>query len=64
MFVFGDYDIVRQYRNVTYNIHIENNGCGHNGIGKILVDGKEINGNVIPYDKEKKYVNVEVIMNN
>lgn len=49
----------RIFRNVKYNITINNNqNCEY----KMIVNGKEIKGNVIPYNKNDKEVNVEVYL--
>ena len=48
----------RIYRGVTYNITIHNYGNPY----KMIVDGKEIDGSIIPYNKNDKDVNVEIFM--
>lgn len=48
----------RTYRNVKYNITIHNDGNPY----KMIVNGKEIDGNVIPYNKNDSTVNVDVYM--
>lgn len=49
----------RIFRNVKYNITINNNqNCGY----KMIVNGKQIDGNVIPYNKDDKEVNVEIYL--
>ena len=48
----------RTYRNVKYNITIHNDGNSY----KMIVNGKEIDGNVIPYNKNDSTVNVDVYM--
>lgn len=46
----------RIYRGVTYNVTIHNEGNPY----KLIVEGKPVEGNIIPYNKEDKVVNVEV----
>lgn len=46
----------RIYRGVTYNVTIHNEGNPY----KLIVDGKPVEGNIVPYNKEDKIVNVEV----
>mgnify|MGYP002623158530 CR=1 FL=1 len=60
---FGDFTITRIYRGITYNIEIKNPNKVQKGVASITVDGNKINGNIIPYDKSKKYVNVIATMN-
>ncbi len=59
---FGDFTVKRAYREGVYNISVKNPDNVEKGIKKMIVDGQEINGNIIPYDKNKKEINVEVIM--
>lgn len=49
----------RIFRNVKYNITIHNNQAGSY---KMIVDGKEIDGNIIPFNSNDKEVNVEVYL--
>ena len=59
---FGDFTIRRVYRDGVYNINVMNPDHVQKGIRKMLVDGKEISGHVIPYEKGKKEYDVQVIM--
>ncbi|MCR4739703.1 MAG: glycosyl transferase [Lachnospiraceae bacterium] len=59
---FGDFEITRVYRDAKYNISVKNPDDVEKGIKKLIVDGKEIEGCIIPYEKDKKEYNVEVIM--
>ena len=47
---------IRIFRGVKYNITIHNNGNPY----RLIVNNKEINGNIIPYNKNDKEVSVEV----
>ncbi|MCQ2536976.1 MAG: glycosyl transferase [Lachnospiraceae bacterium] len=58
---FGDFEITRKFRGCTYNVSVKTNGV-EKGVKKIIVDGKEFDGNVIPYEEGKTQVTVEVIM--
>ncbi len=49
--------VTRIFRGVKYNITIENNNTSNY---QMVVDGKTINGKVIPYDKTKKDVDVRI----
>jgi len=59
---FGDFKVTRVYRGVTYNIEIQNPDKVQKGVSKLIVDGKEIEGNIIPFDPSKKTVNVIATM--
>ncbi len=52
---FENLTLTRIYRGVTYKIQIKNKGTGNY---RLMVDGKEISGKVIPYSAEKKSVEV------
>ncbi len=59
---FGDFSITRKFREGTYYIDVKNPSNVEKGIASILVDGKEINGCVIPYEKGKTEYHVTVTM--
>ena len=59
---FGDFALTRKFREGTYNIKVTNPDHVEKGIKSITVDGKAIDGCVIPYEKGKTEYNVEVIM--
>ncbi len=50
---FGDFTLTRKYRGATYNISVKQNGA-QKGIKKLTVNGKEISGNIIPYEEGVK----------
>ena len=58
---FGDFEITRKYRGSTYNISVKTNGA-QKGIKKLIVNGQEIEGTVIPHDPSVKEYQVEAIM--
>lgn len=55
------YKVSRKFRGAKYNIEIKNNGV-MKGVKKLIVDGKEVAGNVIPMQPAGSVCNVEVIM--
>ncbi len=59
---FGDFQLTRSFRGSTYNIQVLNPDNVEKGIKSVTVDGKEISGCVIPYEKGKETVNVVVTM--
>ena len=59
---FGDFDLDRTYRGVNYHIHVSNPSNVQKGVAKMTVDGKEVEGNVIPFDASAKDVTVDVVM--
>ncbi|SCY02283.1 GH36-type glycosyl hydrolase domain-containing protein [Butyrivibrio sp. INlla14] len=58
---FGDFEITRKYRGAKYNISVKQNGA-QKGIKKLVVNGKEVSGNIIPYEEGVKEYTVEAIM--
>ena len=59
---FGDFNVTRVYRGVTYNIEIKNPNKVQKGVASLTVDGVEVAGNVIPFDGSKKTVSVVATM--
>lgn len=56
------YTVTRVFRGDTYNITVKNPNHVSTGITKLVVDGKEIQGNIIPFAHDKKEHEVEVIL--
>ncbi len=56
-----EYSVNRRFRDTMYHITVRNKSGAQKGVKKAVVDGKEINGNVIPLS-DRKNVNVEIIM--
>ncbi len=54
--------IERSYRGAMYHIAIHNEAGVEKGVAKILVDGREIQGQLLPLAKEGTTVQVEVYM--
>ena len=59
---FGDFKITREYRGAVYHIQVKNPSDVCKGVVKMIVDGIEVTGNIIPYDASKKDVNVEITL--
>ena len=59
---FGDFKITRKFRGATYHIEVSNPSDVEKGVKSLIVDGKEIDGCVIPFVEGAKDVNVKVIM--
>ncbi|MBQ7680570.1 MAG: glycosyl transferase [Butyrivibrio sp.] len=59
---FGDFEITRIYRGVTYHISVKNPDKVQKGVKSMTVAGKAVEGHVIPYEKGAGEVNVEVVM--
>lgn len=57
-----NYKVKRIFRDTVYNIEISNPSGVSKGVKKILVDGKEIEGNVVPVFPKNSEHKVEVIM--
>lgn len=58
---FGDFTLVRYFRGTTYHIQVKNPANVQKGVKEIRVDGKLIEGNIIPITDSRE-VHVEVIM--
>ena len=59
---FGDFKITRKFREGTYNIEVKNPNNVEKGVVSMTVDGKAVDGCVIPYEKGKEVYNVVVTM--
>ncbi len=59
---FGDFTLTRKFREGTYNIKVVNPDNVEKGIKSITVDGKAVDGCVIPYEKGKISYDVVVTM--
>lgn len=57
-----EYSIWRKFRGATYNITVKNPNNKSTGVTSISVDGKRINGNIIPDFGDNSVHEVEVIM--
>ena len=59
---FGDFTVTRKFRNVTYHIHVQNPEHVEKGVLRLVVDGIDQEGNVIPYDDSVKESEVIAIL--
>ena len=59
---FGDYELTRKFRGVTYHIHVSNPDHVEKGVKQLLVDGTAEEGNVIPFSDAKSEYDVQVVM--
>ena len=59
---FGDFTLTRKFREGTYNIKVVNPDNVEKGVKSITVDGKAVDGCVVPYEKGKTQYDVIVTM--
>jgi cellobiose phosphorylase len=56
------FNLTRKFRGAVYEIKVTNPDKVQKGVKKLVIDGKEINGNIIPIMPAGKTYKVEVIM--
>ncbi|MBR1853336.1 MAG: glycosyl transferase, partial [Lachnospiraceae bacterium] len=59
---FGDFTLTRKFREGTYNITVKNPNNVEKGVVSLTVDGKAVEGCVIPYEKGKETYDVVITM--
>lgn len=59
---FGDFKLTRKFREGTYHITVKNPDNVQKGVKSMTVDGKSVEGCVIPYVKGQTEYNVEIVM--
>ena len=59
---FGDFELVRKFRGATYYIDVKKPDGIQKGVSRISVDGKEMEGNLIPMEDGKTEYHVTVYM--
>ncbi len=59
---FGDFTLTRKFREGTYNIKVLNPDNVEKGVKSLTVDGKTVEGCVVPYEKGKTVYDVVVTM--
>ena len=59
---FGDFSITRKFREGTYHIRVKNPQNVEKGVVSMTVDGKAVDGHIIPYEKGKEEYNVVITM--
>lgn len=52
----------RIFRDAKYNITVENPSGAQKGVAKLVVDGQEMSGNMIPFVDGKKEYNVSIVL--
>lgn len=52
----------RIFRDATYNITVENPNGAQKGVAKLVLDGQEMSGNIIPFVDGKKEYNVTITL--
>ncbi len=61
---FGNFQITRRFRDIVYHIDIQNPDKVQKGVRYMTVNGKEIEGCIIPFDPQQTEVTVTVVMGN
>ncbi len=56
------FELKRRFRGVLYDISVQNPECVSKGVDEVLVDGKLIEGNIIPPFNDNKTRSVRVLM--
>jgi cellobiose phosphorylase len=56
------YRVTREFRGDLYQITVKNPNHVSKGVVKMIVDGKEVKGNIIPLAGDKKMHEVEVVL--
>ena len=59
---FGDFSVTRKFREGTYHIQVKNPQNVEKGVVSMTVDGKAVDGHIIPYEKGKEEYNVVITM--
>lgn len=59
---FGDFELTRKFREGTYNIKVVNPDNVEKGVKSVTVDGKVLDGCIVPYEKGKAAYDVVVTM--
>ena len=56
------YKVSRRFRGATYEIEVQNPGHVQHGVARIAVDGKDIDGNILPLAPKGSTVKVVCVM--
>ena len=59
---FGDFTLTRTFRDAVYHIEVKNPDNVQKGVKKVVVDGKEYEGCLIPFEEGKREYHVTVCM--
>ena len=56
------FTVTRRYRGAVYHITVDNSAAVQHGVKSVTVDGKTIEGNLLPLAAEGTDVTVQVVM--
>lgn len=59
---FGDFTVTRRFRGAVYHLFISNPDHVEKGVKYLEIDGKQISGNLIPFEEGKKEYQVTIHM--
>ena len=59
---FGDFTLIRRFRGATYYFDVKNPNNVEKGVAYLEVDGKHVDGNVVPVEDGKAEYHVTVHM--
>ena len=59
---FGNFKLIRKFRQAVYEIEVQNPDHVQKGIKKLIVDGKEVEGNLVPFEEGKEKYSVVAVM--
>lgn len=57
-----EFSVKRTFRGAEYNIHIDNSSGSQKGLKSLIVNGKSVEGNIIPYDENIKKYDVTAVL--
>lgn len=57
-----EFNVKRTFRGAEYNIHIDNPSGSQKGLKSLIVNGKSVEGNIIPYDENIKKYDVTAVL--
>lgn len=57
-----EFSVKRTFRGAEYNIHIDNSSGSQKGLKSLIVNGKSVEGNIIPYDENIKQYDVTAVL--
>ena len=59
---FGSFDIHRTFRGAEYDIHVENPNNVEKGVASMTVNGKAVDGCLVPFEAGTTHYDVKVVM--
>lgn len=57
-----EFSVKRTFRGAEYNIHTDNSSGSQKGLKSLIVNGKSVEGNIIPYDENIKKYDVTAVL--